>query len=72
MKKALLLTFISFYFISCQKSTSFELQNGDILFQDGDCGDFCEAIKKVTSGYEGRDFSHNGIVKKRRQFLFCS
>ncbi len=70
MKKALLLTFISFYFISCQTSTSFELQNGDILFQDGDCGDFCEAIKKVTSGYEGRDFSHNGIVKKEGSSYF--
>ncbi|WP_339925864.1 YiiX/YebB-like N1pC/P60 family cysteine hydrolase [uncultured Cyclobacterium sp.] len=35
---------------------------GDILFQNGDCGDFCDAIKKVTSGYQGQSFSHNGML----------
>jgi hypothetical protein len=39
-------------------------QEGDILFQDGDCGDFCEAIRKVTIGHEGMDFSHNGLLYK--------
>ena len=40
----------------------FSWQEGDILFQDGDCGDFCEAIRKVTEGYEGKEFSHNGLL----------
>jgi hypothetical protein len=51
---------------ACQTTAPFEWQEGDILFQDGDCGDFCEAIRKVTEGYEGRDFSHNGILTKER------
>ncbi|KEO74459.1 YiiX/YebB-like N1pC/P60 family cysteine hydrolase [Anditalea andensis] len=43
-------------------TSGLEWSEGDILFQDGDCGDFCEAIRKVTVGYQGRDFSHNGIL----------
>lgn len=39
-----------------------EWEEGDILFQNGECGEFCMAIRKVTSGYEGRQFSHNGLL----------
>lgn len=49
--------------ISCSQQ-EFDWREGDILFQDGDCGDFCDAIRKVTSGYEGNDFSHNGLLMK--------
>ncbi len=35
---------------------------GDLLFQDLDCGELCEAIEKVTTGYDGADFSHVGVV----------
>lgn len=38
------------------------LKAGDILFQDLDCGDACDAIEKVTVGFNGLDFSHCGIV----------
>jgi len=63
--------FIQLFFIcilgltACHMESTMEWQEGDILFQDGDCGDFCEAIRKVTAGYEGRDFSHNGILIKQ-------
>ncbi|WP_114752605.1 YiiX/YebB-like N1pC/P60 family cysteine hydrolase [Pleomorphovibrio marinus] len=51
---------------SCRPvSSGFDWKEGDILFQDGDCGDFCEAIRKVTDGYQGRDFSHNGLLVKK-------
>ncbi len=43
---------------------SFALQEGDLLFQDVDCGPFCEAIEKVTEGYQGADLSHVGMVVK--------
>ena len=39
-----------------------EFQLGDILFQDLDCGPPCEAIEAVTSGYNGAQLSHNGII----------
>lgn len=42
--------------------SKFQLQAGDILFQDSDCGPFCEAIEKVTFGVGGAKFSHVGMV----------
>ncbi len=35
-----------------------------MLFQDLDCGPLCDAIEKVTTGYQGVNFSHVGIVAK--------
>lgn len=40
------------------------LQEGDLLFQDIDCGPLCDAIEAVTEGVEGRDFSHVGIAAR--------
>lgn len=37
-------------------------QSGDLLFQDLDCGPYCESIEKVTEGVDGADFSHMGIL----------
>ena len=42
--------------------TTFDLKAGDLLFQDGDCGSFCEAIEKVTMGVNGARLSHVGMV----------
>ncbi|MFK7770501.1 MAG: YiiX/YebB-like N1pC/P60 family cysteine hydrolase [Saprospiraceae bacterium] len=41
---------------------TFDLQAGDLLFQDGDCGSFCDAIEKVTFGIDGARLSHVGMV----------
>ena len=49
--------------ISC-KSSDFVLQEGDLLFRDSDCGPLCDAIKKVTTGYNGAKFTHIGIAAK--------
>ncbi|MGK7397686.1 MAG: YiiX/YebB-like N1pC/P60 family cysteine hydrolase [Candidatus Cyclobacteriaceae bacterium M3_2C_046] len=56
-------------FMQCTPSSNqdFELQPGDLLFQDGDCGDFCQAIRAVTQGVDGHDFSHVGIVYPSEQ-----
>ena len=40
----------------------FVLQAGDLLFQDLDGSPFCEAIEKVTKGYEGANLTHVGIA----------
>lgn len=39
-----------------------ELKDGDLIFQDMDCGPLCDAIEAVTEGYNGNDFSHMGLV----------
>ncbi len=44
------------------KGQDFELTNVDLLFQDLDCGPFCDAIEKVTEGYRGAQLSHVGIA----------
>jgi hypothetical protein len=38
------------------------LMEGDMLFQDLDCGELCQAIESVTKGYRNAHFSHVGIV----------
>ena len=38
------------------------LRNGDIIFQDLDCGELCDAIEKVTQGFHSAKLSHVGIV----------
>jgi hypothetical protein len=40
----------------------YNIQPGDILFQDLDCGGACDAIEAVTEGANGMDFSHCGMV----------
>jgi hypothetical protein len=38
------------------------LQEGDLLFQDLNCGELCNAIEAVTEGVNGKDFSHCAMV----------
>lgn len=35
-----------------------------------DCGELCDAIEKVTTGYEGKPFSHIGLVYDRVDSIF--
>jgi hypothetical protein len=37
-------------------------KEGDLLFQDIDCGPLCDAIEEVTVGIDGAKFSHIGLV----------
>lgn len=41
-----------------------KLESGDLIFQDLDCGDMCDAIEAVTTGFDGHSFSHVGLVKR--------
>lgn len=64
MNKLLIIFSVLFFSISCttKNNEKFNLKEGDILFQDSDCGPFCESIEKVTFGYKGSKFSHVGMV----------
>ena len=44
--------------ISCIKTEKFNIQNGDLLFQDLDSSPLCEGIEKVTIGVSDMKFSH--------------
>ncbi len=58
MKKYFYLLFT--ILISCTKN--FNLQEGDLLFQDLDSSPLCTAIELVTPGYNEASFSHIGLV----------
>lgn len=67
LRRTLLLFFISVIILGCGRSalrgsSNLALRPGDLLFQDLDCGPLCEAIEKVTTGYQGAKFSHIGIA----------
>ena len=61
--KLLLLPFFIFHFF-CTTAQDFQYQTGDLLFQDLDCGELCDAIEKVTPSVSNKHFSHVGLVYK--------
>ena len=54
--------FFLFYVSLMLRQPSFTFQEGDIFFQDLDCGPPCEAIEAVTVGYKGSNLSHCAII----------
>jgi len=54
--------FYSILLSSCLPKQKFELQEGDLLFQDLDSSPLCDAIELVTPGYKDANFSHIGLV----------
>lgn len=57
-------------FVNCKKQSGSELKNGDLLFITMECGDLCDAIHAVTSGLDGMDISHLGIVSISNDSIF--
>lgn len=62
MLKQLIILPLIFFTYSIQAQQKYTPQTGDLLFQDLDCGEFCDAIEKVTRGFDNKNFSHVGIV----------
>lgn len=54
----------------CQTINPASLKDGDLIFQDMDCGSLCDAIEAVTEGYNGNDFSHMGMVYHRNDTIY--
>ncbi len=53
---------LSSLFANAQAWKDFQYQTGDLLFQDLDCGELCDAIEAVTPGFDNKHFSHVGLV----------
>ena len=68
MKQFLLLFLLSLSSAFAQQKV--QLLDGDLLFQDMDCGPLCDAIEAVTEGYKGNDFSHMGMVLHRNDTIY--
>lgn len=70
MKKLLYILLFIPAVIAAQTFDVKQLKNGDLIFQDMDCGPLCDAIEAVTKSYNGNDFSHMGMVYHRNDTLF--
>lgn len=46
------------------------LKHGDLIFQELNCGNFCEAIQQVTPSFGNLHLNHVGIVVKTDSGLF--
>lgn len=68
MKKIFLLLALLPLFVSAQEKI--QLKDGDLIFQDMDCGPLCDAIEAVTDGYQGKDYSHMGMVYHRNDTIY--
>lgn len=44
-----------------------KFSEGDILFQDLDCGPLCDAIESVATGFQGMTFSHMAMIVNNPQ-----
>lgn len=62
MLTSILSAFIFISSFSVQSGTDFRLQNGDLIFQESCNGGMGDAIKDVTAGIAGYNFTHVGIV----------
>ena len=62
MRKLYFIFFICFTSCNSSDNNDFQLQIGDILFQDLDSSPLCNAIEIVTPGYNNYNFSHIGII----------
>ena len=62
MRKLYFIFFICFTSCNSSDNNNFQLQIGDILFQDLDSSPLCDAIEIVTPGYNNNNFSHIGII----------
>jgi hypothetical protein len=68
MKNIILLLILSIFTVSFgQKKVT--LKEGDIIFQSMNC-DLCKAINAVTEGFEGKDFSHLGLVHIQNDSIY--
>ncbi|MGQ9847296.1 MAG: YiiX/YebB-like N1pC/P60 family cysteine hydrolase [Bacteroidales bacterium] len=66
-KNFYLLLFQLFFFYHLINAQKLNLKEGDLLFQHLMCGDFCQAIEKVTPAYQNMHFTHVGILIKDEQ-----
>lgn len=68
MNKIIYILFFLALTQGCKKNEAI-IQEGDILFQNFDCGDLCDAIETVTQGINGKSFSHCSLVIKDNDSL---
>lgn len=63
MKQAIALILLFYSFTSsAQNWKKFKYESGDLLFQEYDCGEICDALRKVGSPLNGKLYTHVGLA----------
>ncbi|MDD3266011.1 MAG: YiiX/YebB-like N1pC/P60 family cysteine hydrolase [Burkholderiales bacterium] len=62
MRKIFIVCYFCFVYEVSMAYDNFKLKNGDLLFQDVNCGEFCDSIDGVTYGYKNTYVSHVAMV----------
>lgn len=66
MRICFIICYLSLLSMVSMAHDNFELKNGDLLFQDVNCGKFCDSIDGVTFGYKDTYVSHVAMVVDAR------
>ncbi len=69
-KKYTLVIVLGFFLTNAFSQNALQLQTGDFIFQDMDCGDLCDAIERVTTSKYGKHYSHMGMCIYKNDSLF--
>ena len=67
MKKLTLINIITLACLLPSLSLALTLQEGDLLFIQEDCGDYCTAIEQSTQDYSTENITHVGMLIKDKQ-----
>ena len=62
ISKSILLSSCCAIITSWATENTFQLKLGDLLFQDTNCGEFCDSINSATTGYHKAMISHVAMV----------
>lgn len=65
--KTIIVFFLINFSVFAQKKVT--LKEGDIIFQSMNC-ELCKAINAVTEGFDGKDFSHLGMVHIQNDSIY--
>jgi len=67
MRFKIIIFFLISFSVFAQKKVT--LKEGDIIFQSMNC-ELCKAINAVTEGFDGKDFSHLGMVHIQNDSIY--
>ncbi len=62
MRKILIFIFLIISFTKLNAESNFKLETGDLLFQVNGRSSYTDAIRNVTNGIEGVEYTHVGVV----------
>tara|TARA_R110000823_G_scaffold43121_14_gene112524 strand:- start:619 stop:1239 length:621 start_codon:yes stop_codon:yes gene_type:complete len=67
--KYFFLVFVVCFQFGFSQNKKINLKEGDIIFQSMNC-DLCKAINAVTEGFDGKDFSHLGLIHIQNDSIY--